>query len=90
MLIEISCCPFCRSDNIYIEKWPAGSSWYCKNCKREFLVQITEHGPRIERGLFLEELHALYKDSIKVQQPTKPHKNKPRQRKKKKSKRSRR
>jgi transposase-like protein len=89
MLVDICCCPFCRSDDIYIENWSAGSSWYCKNCKREFLVQTTQHGPRIESGLVYENLLALYKDSIKVQQHAKPHKNKPRKRKKKKSKRRR-
>jgi hypothetical protein len=87
MFVEISCCPFCRSHKIHIETWPTGSSWYCKNCKQEFLVQITKNGPKIESNLFYEQLRAIYEESIKTQQRTKPYKKKSKKRKSKKRKR---
>lgn len=83
VILEIYYCPFCGSNKIYLEKWSAGYSWFCRNCKREFLVEITQNGPHTKDDLFYNSLFSLMEESS---QPVKQRSTKPRRKKTKKRK----
>ena len=87
MYIEIEFCPFCGSGKIYMEKWPEGYSWFCRNCKRDFGVYLAMHDSINFAGSFL---HGIWpdKDDLEIPQTDRGrvHRKKKKKRKKKKPK----